>query len=62
MATYKISYTLEKWYECAVEADSPEQAREKFWSGDYDDMTEKQTGSEIQDTIDIEEKANGNTR
>lgn len=55
MTTYKISYTLEKWHTCEVEATSIEEAREKFWSGDYDDMTERVTGYEIQDTIDVEE-------
>lgn len=54
MNTYKISYTLEHWYSVEVQADNEEQAKELFWRADFDQSSEKLTGLEIQDSIDIE--------
>jgi hypothetical protein len=55
MNTYKISYTIERWYEVKVEADTPEQAEEFFWLDKFDTSTDRLTGQEIQDSITIEE-------
>jgi hypothetical protein len=34
MAIYKVQQRAEIWYETEVEADSPEQARDKAWADD----------------------------
>ena len=55
MATFKVEWTREVWYRSEVEADTLEEAREKFWAGDYDDDLDTITGSEIQDSVEYEE-------
>ena len=55
MASYLISFTEEEWYNISIEADSFEEAKEKFWSGDFDHEDIIHTGTEIQESIDIEE-------
>ena len=55
MPRYLISFTEEDWYNITIEADSFEDAREKFWQGDFDHEDVKHTGTEIQESIDIEE-------
>jgi hypothetical protein len=57
MSKYKIGYTMETWYSRIVEADSKEEAFEKF----YDEVLYlKQEGATnkgkyLQDSVDIEE-------
>ena len=58
MPTYKIDWTREVWYRSEIEAESFEEAREKFWIGDYDDDKDEIFGSEVQENIDIEEVTN----
>lgn len=58
MPTYKIDWTREVWYRSEIEAETFEEAREKFWSGDYNDDKDEIFGSEIQENIDIEEVTN----
>ena len=55
MPVYKVDYTLEEWHSCEIEADIWEEARDKFWRNDYDTETDKLTGLEIQDSVEIEE-------
>jgi hypothetical protein len=55
MAFFEISYTDELWNRAIVEAKNEEEAREKFWSGDFDKSKIKIVGGEIQESIDIEE-------
>ena len=55
MTNYSVSWTQEIWYRATIEANSVEEAREKFWSGEFDTSGTKETGAEIQDGIDIEE-------
>ena len=55
MAHYVVDWTREVWYRSKIEADSLEEAREKFWSGDYDDEVDDIFGSEIQDSVEIRE-------
>jgi hypothetical protein len=54
MATYKIHWTEESWYTAYVEADSEAEAQKKFDDGlcFYSAIT---TGTEIQDTVIVEE-------
>lgn len=55
MAKYLISFTEEDWYNIVIEADSYEAAKDKFWAQDFDFEDIRHTGTEIQETIDIEE-------
>ena len=55
MARFKIEWTEEVWYRQFVEADSVEEAREKFWNGEFDYAPRDVTGGEIQEGIDVEE-------
>jgi hypothetical protein len=55
MAEFKIEWTEEIWNRVFVEADSVEDAREKFWSGEFDHEPVDVTGGEIQESVDIEE-------
>ena len=55
MSKYLISFTEEDWYNITIEADSYEDAKDKFWHGDFDYEDVKHTGTEIQESIDIEE-------
>jgi hypothetical protein len=55
MANYLISFTEEEWYNITIEADSLQEAKEKFWAHDFDHEDIIHTGTEIQESIDIEE-------
>ena len=55
MSKYLISFTEENWYHITIEADSLEEAKELFWSGEFDNEDTLHTGTEIQESIDIEE-------
>jgi predicted ATP-grasp superfamily ATP-dependent carboligase len=51
MTNYLVSWTEEIWYRVNIQANSVEEARELFWSGEFD--TEESFGGEIQDGVDI---------
>jgi hypothetical protein len=56
MATFKIEWTEELWCRAYVEAETREEAREFFWSGEFDASDPSYVdGTEIQDDIEIEE-------
>jgi hypothetical protein len=55
MSNYLISFTEEEWYNITIEADSLQEAKEKFWAHDFDLEDIVHTGTEIQESIDIEE-------
>jgi U3 small nucleolar RNA-associated protein 14 len=55
MTKYLVSWTEEVWQRVVIEAESREQVRELFFSGEFDMDTILVTGGEIQDGIDIEE-------
>ena len=57
MARFKIEWTEEVWNQITVEADSEDDAREKFWSGELDFEVVNITGGEIQDSVEIVEVA-----
>jgi hypothetical protein len=50
-----ISFTEEEWYNITIQADSFEEAKEKFWAQDFDLEDIVHTGTEIQESIDMEE-------
>jgi hypothetical protein len=52
---YTVSYTVEKWRRVVIEAESEEQAREKFWAGEFDFDEVEEFGTEVQDGVDVEE-------
>jgi len=54
MARYKVNYTIERWYAVEVEANSEEEARQKFYDGEYEDDS-RDIGSELQDSVQVEE-------
>ena len=53
MSKYTISWTEELWYRMDVEADSKEDALDKFHAGDYDFDNAKNTDVHLQDSVDI---------
>jgi len=55
MPNYMISFTEEDWYNITIQADSFEEAKEKFWAQDFDLEDVIHTGTEIQESIDMEE-------
>lgn len=52
---YKIEYTMHEFYRLYVEADSAEEAREKFLAGEYDYDAANNFGGEIEDSVTVEE-------
>lgn len=54
MATWKIDWTEEVWYRAVIEADTEEDARALFESGELWDEASV-FGSEVQDSVEIEE-------
>lgn len=52
MATYRIEWTREVYYEAEVEAESFADATRKFWAGEVEGWT---TGNEIQDSVEVTE-------
>jgi hypothetical protein len=55
MSKYEISFTEEVWKVVVIEASNEEEARKKFWEFDFDETTERVTGGEVQESLDIEE-------
>ena len=56
MTKFIISYTTEDWWRLEVEADSQEDAYDKFMSGEYNHSDAILTeGGFLQDSIDISE-------
>ena len=52
MKTYEIKYTAEKWYKVNISAENEDQARELFFSGEFDEEP-LLYGEETQDGIDV---------
>jgi hypothetical protein len=57
MKEFEISWTQEIWYRTTIKANNENEARELFWSGEFDGQ--KETGAKVQDGIDIKEINNG---
>lgn len=55
MSKYLISFTEEDWYNITIEANSFEEAQDKFWATDYNFEDVIHTGTEVQESIDMEE-------
>lgn len=55
MPKYLIEWTEEFWYAMEVEAESREDALDRFHQSDYDFGNAEHLGSELQDSITVEE-------
>ena len=55
MPKYLISWTEEDWYNITIEASSKKEALDKFWNRGYDMEDIVHTGTELQDSVEIEE-------
>lgn len=55
MAKYLIAWTEEDWYNVEIEAESKDEALDKFWNREYDSEDINHIGSEFQDSLEIEE-------
>ena len=56
MARFSVDWTEELWYRAVIEADTVEEAREIFWSGEFDASDRGNLyNSEIQDSLQFEE-------
>lgn len=56
MAKFIVDYTEERWFSIEIEADTEEEASEKFWMGDCDFEKAENIGGEIQQSIQVTEK------
>jgi hypothetical protein len=54
MPKYRIKYVYERWYNLDIEADSEEQALDKFHSSDFKGEG-RLVGGELQDSTVVEE-------
>ena len=54
MPKYRIKYVYERWYDLEIEADSIEDARNKFDTSDFKEEP-RLVGGELQDSVLIEE-------
>lgn len=55
MALYKIEWTEETWNRVFIEADSSEEAQNKFLLGEFPNDGIETFGAETQDGYDVEE-------
>ncbi len=58
MPKYRIKYVYERWYDLEIEADSIEDARNKFDTADFKEEP-RLVGGELQDSVLVEEVNNG---
>jgi len=57
MTKYLISWTEEIWQNVVIDADSEQEAMDKFWSVNFDTESVKIFGGEVQEGVDVEEVA-----
>ena len=55
MPKYLVSFTEEDWYSIVIEAESAEEAEEKFYSHEYNDSDLRHIGTELQDSVEVSE-------
>ena len=55
MNKYKITWTVEDWYEMEIEADSEEEALDKFYINGYNSDSIYKYDSQLQDSVEVEE-------
>jgi hypothetical protein len=54
MPKFRVKYVYEKWYDLDIEASSLEEAKEKFWSSEFEEEP-REVGGEVQDGVLFEE-------
>ena len=54
MPKFKVKYVYERWYDLDIEASSLEEAKQKFWSSDFEEEP-WEVGGEVQDGVTFEE-------
>ena len=57
MAKFAIYYTLRVGYRVDIEAEDEQEARDKFWEGDFEENSVEHCGEDIEDGIFVEELA-----
>lgn len=55
MSKYLIAWTEEDWYNVVIEAPSQNDALDMFWNQEYDREDIKHIGTELQDSIEVEQ-------
>lgn len=55
MTKYLVSWVEEDYLNLIIEADSADEARDKFYNYDFDDQQVRHVGTELQDSVEIEE-------
>lgn len=55
MTKYLISWVEEDWLNVLIEADSADEARDKFYNSEFDDQHIVHIGTELQDSVEVEE-------
>lgn len=55
MAKFLVAWTEEDWYNLEIEADSKDEALDKFYSQEYNYDDIRHIGSELQDSVEVEE-------
>lgn len=50
---YVVSWSEETWLRVCITADTKEEAKEKFWAGQFDMEEAKNIGGEIQDSVEV---------
>lgn len=54
MKTFRVKYVYEKWYDLDIEAETLEEAEEKFYSGDFEEDP-REVGGELAEGVTFEE-------
>ena len=60
MTKYLVSWTEEDYLNILIEADSADEAREKFYNSEFDDQKILHVGTELQDSVEVEEVTSSN--
>jgi hypothetical protein len=55
MPKYLVSWTEEDWYNVVIEAETHTDAIDKFYNMDYNSDNVVRIGSELQDSVNVEE-------
>ena len=60
MTKYLVSWTEEDYLNILIEADSADEAREKFYNYEFDGLKILHVGTELQDSVEVEEVTSSN--
>ena len=54
MKTFRVKYVYEKWYDLEIEAETLQEAEDKFYSGDFEEDP-REVGGELAEGVTFEE-------